>query len=703
MPQYTYNGVTVTATRRRPSSRDDKKYERTVTIDGTDYLVHYGDPNMEMQRDNPDRRANFLSRHSCDTKRDPKSPGFWACLDWQRTDEKSVDMENDNDLLLTFGGEIKALGDGKVGGYLVRFTDADNTDLEGDYFTKSTDFGIETGDRLPVYYNHGLDATLKRRRIGRGTVEMQDVGVWVQAQLDMRDEYEEAIYRLVESGKVGWSSGSMPHLVEREPQKGAQYIKSWPLGEASITPTPAAGAELTRVQPLKSWQEHAVTLDLKAVGDTATETATATADSGQTINVNITVNTERESVEEETKVSEEAKVQEQPEVKAAAPAMDVDAIVKAVTGALAGKLEDVAQTVKAVQERVTKIEETPVPAPVQTPEVKGMGKAPAVIGGLGDTEAKAWAAFYKRGDVGGIKHLQVDEGQYQIKASNDTDMNIGTAADGGNAVPTGHYNGIITKMDEIALYQRLGVEVIPGEGTTVNVPLDNEADGEFVSTAETTAFDRDAPAIGTVAMTLVKYTKKIEMSYELMQDETSQLMAYVNRRVGFGLAKTHNQLLVTEILANGTAGLTFDAAAAIGAAEVPELMYKLKGEYADSAVWLADRGTEGYLRGLTGNNFQFVPTPMGSITGSQATGASRELFGRPIFNTAKMPDIGAGNKSLVFGNFAYVGMRLAPDMTVLRDPYSKAVKGQVLFHYYFRTVYKVLIAEAIQYATHPTA
>ena len=612
-------------------------------------------------------------------------------------------MTENTDLLLTFGDEIKALGNGRVGGYLVRFTDAKNVDLDGDYFDASTDFGIETGDRLPVYYNHGLDSTLKRRRIGRATVYIQDVGVWVDAQLDMRDEYEKAIYALIEKGKVGWSSGSLPHLVEREPQKNAHYIKAWPLGEASVTPTPAAGPKLTRVQPLKSWQEHAVSLDLKASGDGATEKATVTADSGQTINVNINLSDKRESVEEEIKVSDEVKVKDQPEVKTAAPVVDVDAIVKAVGGMLADKLDTVAQAVKAVEERVGKIENEPVPSAVQTPDTKRMNKAPAVIGELGDDELKAWKAFYRNDDASGIQHLRVGQNEYTIKASNDTDMNIGTAADGGNAVPTGHYNGIITKMDEIALYQRLGVEVIPGVGTTVNVPIDNEADGEFVSTAETTAFDRDAPAIGTVAMTLVKYTKRIEMSYELMQDETSQLMAYVNRRVGYGLAKTHNQLLVTEVLANGTAGLTFDATAAIGAAEVPELMYKLKGEYADNAVWLADRTTEGYLRGLTGDSFQFVPTPMGSVAGSQATGSSRELFGRPIYNTAKMPDIGAGNKSLVFGNFGFVGMRLAPDMTVLRDPYSKAQNGQVVFHYYFRTVYKVLIAEALQYGTHPTA
>lgn len=168
-----------------------------------------------------------------------------------------------DELLLSFGGAIKALGDGKVGGYLVRFTDATNTDLEGDYFDIKTDFGIESGDPLPVYYNHGLDAKLKKQRIGRATTEVQDAGVWLEAQLNMRDDYERAIYGMVEKGKLGWSSGSLPHLVEREEQKNAYYIKSWPLGEASLTPTPAAGPVLTHVQPLKSWAE--ATAHLKAL------------------------------------------------------------------------------------------------------------------------------------------------------------------------------------------------------------------------------------------------------------------------------------------------------------------------------------------------------------------------------------------------------------------------------------------------------
>ena len=52
----------------------------------------------------------------------------------------------------------------------------------------------------------------------------------------------DAIYGMAEAGKLGWSSGTLPNLVEREVTGDAAHIKSWPLGkDASMTPTPARG------------------------------------------------------------------------------------------------------------------------------------------------------------------------------------------------------------------------------------------------------------------------------------------------------------------------------------------------------------------------------------------------------------------------------------------------------------------------------
>lgn len=102
--RYNYNGVTVQATGRRASSRDDKKYMREVRRDGRIYLVHYGDPELPMRRDEPKRRRAFLERHSCSEKRDPLKPGFWACYDWHDVNEKGEMMA---DLL----GQILATAD----------------------------------------------------------------------------------------------------------------------------------------------------------------------------------------------------------------------------------------------------------------------------------------------------------------------------------------------------------------------------------------------------------------------------------------------------------------------------------------------------------------------------------------------------------------------------------------------------------------
>ena len=151
-----------------------------------------------------------------------------------------------------FGTAVKDLGNGKVGGYLVVFGSPTDPDLTGDYFTKSTDFDLERSNKTTIYYNHALDGTMKSRKLGTGELKVDDVGVFVEAQLELRDEYEKAIYGMAQKGKLGWSSGTASHLVERESKGSAFWIKAWALGlDASLTPTPAEPKTLAI--PLKSW------------------------------------------------------------------------------------------------------------------------------------------------------------------------------------------------------------------------------------------------------------------------------------------------------------------------------------------------------------------------------------------------------------------------------------------------------------------
>lgn len=157
------------------------------------------------------------------------------------------------DLEISFLGEIKDLGSGKIGGHCLLFTTEHDPDLASDFFTKDTDFELSNRE-YPIYYCHTLDPKIKDKKLGRGSIHKDDIGLWIEAQLDLRDEYEQAIYKLVQKGKMGWSTGSVSHLVRRENKATANFIKSWPIAEISITPQPCEPR--TYATPIKTIDQY---------------------------------------------------------------------------------------------------------------------------------------------------------------------------------------------------------------------------------------------------------------------------------------------------------------------------------------------------------------------------------------------------------------------------------------------------------------
>jgi hypothetical protein len=50
--------------------------------------VNFGDPNMEIKRDDPNRRKNFRARHNCDNSGPKTKARYWSCKMWEA--KKSV-------------------------------------------------------------------------------------------------------------------------------------------------------------------------------------------------------------------------------------------------------------------------------------------------------------------------------------------------------------------------------------------------------------------------------------------------------------------------------------------------------------------------------------------------------------------------------------------------------------------------------------
>ena len=78
-----YQGRTVKLNKPFRTSGGPKKFAVYVmNKQGNVVIVRFGDPNMSIKRDDPERRKAFRARHNCSQKKDRTTPGYWSCKFW---------------------------------------------------------------------------------------------------------------------------------------------------------------------------------------------------------------------------------------------------------------------------------------------------------------------------------------------------------------------------------------------------------------------------------------------------------------------------------------------------------------------------------------------------------------------------------------------------------------------------------------------
>lgn len=559
-----------------------------------------------------------------------------------------------------------------VGGYGVVFG---GQDLEGDTFTKETDFWFDrVGRSQIILYQHGMDSGIKSAVLGQAVkVESNDIGVWLEAQIELSNEYSEAILQLVESGNLGWSSGSVPHLVHRD----AKSITSWPIVEFSLTPTPAEprtiGVERIKNLAVSNPNLEALLPEAKAVHDATEEESEAVEveqDGNEitvTVNLNVSQGEPTTDDTEDNLMSDEIEVQEAAPV--AAPAVDMDA--------MKSMFESV---VNPLVSRIEKLEATPVaPEPMGAPNIKRVTKK-----GFANDEVETFKHWVRTGD------------EVAAKAA----LQEGTDAEGGYLVPEDMLASIVEKRDEMSILRMAGVQTFTTNRDRYDIPVENAKMTNFVITAEEAAYNQNEPTFNEVGVTIYKFTKEVRFSEELESDEGVGLIPYLNRAFGRAWGLTENQygLVGTGsgqpqgVFVGGTAALTADSATAIAASEIPELYYKLGQQYRDQAVWVSSGSTEGALRALQGDDWLFVNSPQGAVSGAF-------WANKPLYTSESVANIATGNKTLVVGNFDYYGLVTRSNLTIQRNPYLYQATGQIALFAKVRMGGAVLQAEAFQYLT----
>ena len=165
------------------------------------------------------------------------------------------------------GGTVKADGERRISGYLVRFTSPDDLDLHDEYFAPDTDFMLAEYPikGKPILAEHGLDERFGVIPIGLfNFVDETDLGIYVEGRLNDVEDYEryirerakrykltvddaqirsaaelavKAVDALFKTGKAHFSSGALPQSVKVDMETGK--ILQWAIIEGSATLTPA--------------------------------------------------------------------------------------------------------------------------------------------------------------------------------------------------------------------------------------------------------------------------------------------------------------------------------------------------------------------------------------------------------------------------------------------------------------------------------
>jgi HK97 family phage major capsid protein/HK97 family phage prohead protease len=306
-----------------------------------------------------------------------------------------------------------------------------------------------------------------------------------------------------------------------------------------------------------------------------------------------------------------------------------------------------------------------------------------VLGNRELQETRAHAAFIRTGDQRPL---------LQLRASNAVDMAEGAVATGGAAVPTGFYNNIIAKAGNYSLLDKLGLMKIPGKGKDVNVPVElaGSTVNPFVATNEKAAKDKDSPSLDTITMTLVKYTKVVPLTTELLEDEDANLLAFIENYVARAMADTYNTAIITAALKTtakpGWAILPLTTpTAAPFVADLTQMYYGLREPYADKGKFVMRRATEGAYATIQGSPFVMQATP---------AGGPGNFFGAPVYNAVDVPALALSAKAAIFADWSYMGYREGASIGFLRDPYSRVLENVVQLIYEYRFVAQVLQPEA---------
>lgn len=243
----------------------------------------------------------------------------------------------------------------------------------------------------------------------------------------------------------------------------------------------------------------------------------------------------------------------------------------------------------------------------------------------------------------------------------------GTAAAGGDVVPTSFYDRLVQHLIETSAVMQSGATMLnTNSGETIQVPK-TTAHSSAAIVGENTAIPASEPAFGQVQLGAYKYGTLIQVSRELIDDSGVDLEGYLAAQTGRALGNAFGDHAINGTGTGQPRGLITDAtvgvtgATGVGGApsgdNLIDLLHSVISPYRASPAckWIMNDTTVAAIRKLrdSGDTGNYLWQP-----GLQA-GAPDTILGKQVLTDPHVPAVGVGANSIVFGDVSQYFVRLA--------------------------------------------
>lgn len=210
-----------------------------------------------------------------------------------------------------------------------------------------------------------------------------------------------------------------------------------------------------------------------------------------------------------------------------------------------------------------------------------------------------------------------------------------------------------------------------------------------------------ATRYGKSSYEVKELTAYVDVSFSTLEDNAVDIFAELAADLAEEFGAAEGSAFVTGNGVKKPMGFMSDAgiatvasghASQITADALIDLFHALPSPYRTGAVWGMNSATLGACRKLKTTAGEYLLSMTG-LAGSPVT----TILGRPVVELPDMPDVGAGNLPVVFGDFAH-GYRVFDRVgfALLRDDLTQRTKGKCRFHARKRVAGGVRKTEALR-------